>query len=52
MKREKCDFFKKHLQYLGHLVLEEGFKPLSEKIKSIKNMLPSKTAKEVKQFLG
>ena len=28
MKREKCDFFKKHLQYLGHLVLEEGFKPL------------------------
>ena len=26
MKREKCDFFKKHLQYLGHLVSEEGFK--------------------------
>ena len=52
MKREKCDFFKKHLQYLGHLVSEEGFKPLPEKIKSIKNMLPPKTAKEVKQFLG
>ena len=52
MKREKCDFFKKHLQYLGHLVSEEGFKPLPVKIKSIKNMLPPKTAKEVKQFLG
>ena len=52
MKREKCDFFKKYLQYLGHLVLEEGFKPLPEKIKSIKNMPPPKNAKEVKQFLG
>ena len=52
MKREKIDFFKKHLQYLGHLVSEEGFEPLPEKIKSIKNMPPPKTAKEVKQFLG
>ena len=52
MKREKCDFFKKHLQYLGHVILEEGFKPLPEKIKSIKNMPPQKTANEVKQFLG
>ena len=52
MKREKCNFFKKNLQYLGHLVSEEGFKPLPEKIKSIKNMLPLKTAKEVKQFSG
>ena len=52
MKREKCDFFKKHLQYLGHLVSEEGFEPLLEKIKSIKNMPPPRTAKEVKQFLG
>ena len=52
MKREKCDFFKKHLQYLGHLVSEEEFEPLPEKIKSIKNMPPLKTAKEVKQVLG
>ena len=52
MKREKCDFFKKHLQYLGHLVSEVGFEPLLEKIKSIKNMPPLKTAKELKQFLG
>ena len=52
MKKEKCDFFKKHLQYLGHLVSEEGFEPLPEKITSIKNMPPPKTVKEVKQFLG
>ena len=52
MKREKCNCFKKHLQYLGHFVSEEGFKPLPEKIKSIEKMTPPKTAKEVKQFLG
>ena len=51
MKREKCDFFKKHLQYLGHLVSQEGFKLLLEKIKSIRNMPPPKTANQVKQFL-
>ena len=28
MKREKCNFFKKHIQYLGHLIAEEGFTPL------------------------
>ena len=51
MKREKCDFFKKHIQYLGHLIAEEGFTPLSEKLESIRKMLRPKTPKEVKQFL-
>ena len=52
MKREKCDFFKKHIQYLGHLIVENGFTPLPEKLESIRNMPRPKTAKEVKQFLG
>ena len=52
MKREKCSFFKKHIQYLGHLVSEKGFKPLPEKLESIRKMPAPRTAKEVKQFLG
>ena len=52
MKQEKCSFFKKHIQYLGHLVSEKGFEPLPEKLHSIKNMPAPRTAKEVKQFLG
>ena len=52
MKCEKCSFFKKHIQYLGHLVLERGFEPLPEKLESIRRMPAQKTAKEVKQFLG
>ena len=52
MKREKCSFFKKHIQYLGHLVSERGFKPLPEKLESIRKISAPRTAKEVKQFLG
>ena len=52
MKREKCSFFKKHIQYLGHLVSEKGFEPLPEKLESICKMPAPRTAKEVKQFLG
>ena len=52
MKREKCSFFKKHIQYLGHLVSEKGFEPLLEKLESIRKMPAPRTAKEVKQFLG
>ena len=52
MKCEKCSFFKKHIQYLGHLVSERGFELLSEKLESIRKMPAPRTAKEVKQFLG
>ena len=52
MKREKCDFFKRHIQYLGHLIAEDGFTPLPKKLESIRNMPRPKTPKEVKQFLG
>ena len=45
-------FFKKHIQYLGHLVSKEGFEPLPEKLEAIKKMLVPKNLKEVKQFLG
>ena len=52
MKHEKCSFFKKHIQYLGHLVSEKGFELLPEKLESIRKMPAPRTAKEVKQFLG
>ena len=51
MKKEKCDFFKKHIQYLGHLIAEEGYTPLSEKLESIRNMPRPKTLKEGKTVL-
>ena len=51
-KKEQCDFFKKHIQYLGHLIAKEGSTPLRKKFESIQNMPRQKTPKEVKQFSG
>ena len=47
MKHEKCAFFKRHIQYLGHLVSEKGFEPLPEKLEAIKKMPAPTTSKEV-----
>ena len=52
LKLEKCCFFKKHIQYLGHLISAEGIQPLPEKLESITKMSAPKNPKEVKQFLG
>ena len=52
LKLEKCCFFKKHIQYLGHLISADGFQPLPEKLKSITKMPAPRSPKEVKQFLG
>ena len=52
LKEIKCNFLKKHIQYLGHIVSGEGITPLPEKLFNIQEMLPPKTPKEIKQFLG
>ena len=52
LKVSKCSFFKKHIQYLGHLVSGDGIEHLPEKLEAVENMPPPKTPKEVRQFLG
>ena len=51
LKEFKCDFFKKEIHYLGHLISSEGIHPLPEKLDTIRNMPRPKTPKEIKQFL-
>ena len=36
----KCNFLKKHIQYLGHIISGEGIAPVPEKLESIQKMLP------------
>ena len=48
----KCNFLKKYIQYLGHIISGEGIAPVPEKLESIQKMLPPQNLKEVKQFLG
>ena len=52
LKLEKCCFFRKHIQYLGHLISADGIQPLPEKLESIAKMPAPRNPKEVKQFLG
>ena len=52
LKEVKCNFLKKYIQYLGHIISGEGITPLPEELDSIQKMLLPKTPKEVKQFLG
>ena len=52
LKGSKCNYFKTHVQYLGHLVSGNGIRSLPEKLESVKKMPAPTTPKEVKQFLG
>ena len=52
LKNSKCNYFKTHVQYLGHLVSGKGIRPLPEKLDSIKKMPAPTTPKEIKQCLG
>ena len=52
MKTSKCDFFKKHIHYLGHLISADGIRPLKDKLDTIHDMPAPRNSKEVKQFLG
>ena len=52
LKNSKCNYFKTHVQYLGHLVSGKGIRPLPEKLDSTKKMPAPTTPKEIKQFLG
>ena len=52
LKECKCDFFKKEIHYLGHLISVDGIQPLPEKLDSICDMPKLRSPKEMKQFLG
>ena len=52
MKRSKCSFFSKEIQYLGHTLSATGIWPLPSKTHTIQNMKPPTTPKQVRAFLG
>ena len=54
LKEVKCNFLKKHIQYLGHFISGKGITPEPEKLESIQKKKDATTQnpKEVKQLLG
>ncbi|XP_050314887.1 uncharacterized protein LOC126749236 [Anthonomus grandis grandis] len=49
---DKCEFLKKDVEFLGHIITAEGVKPNPRKIEAIKNFKIPNTPKEIKSFLG
>lgn len=49
---DKCEFFRKEVAYLGHVITPDGVKPNPDKIYAIKNFPIPKTQTEIKSFLG
>jgi len=52
MKKSKCNFFKKEIHYLGHILSSDGVKPQHHKIQAIKNMNRPTNVRGVREFLG
>jgi len=52
INREKSQFIKSQVVFLGHIISEKGVTMDPDKIQVIKNFQPPKTKKQVQSFLG
>ena len=52
LEPSKCEYLKHELEYLGHIITEEGVKSNPEKLGAIKNFKELKTVNDVHSFLG
>ena len=52
LKPNKCEFFKKKITYLGHVVSEEGIEVDPKKTEAVKNWPVPETVTDVRSFLG
>ncbi|XP_057335847.1 uncharacterized protein LOC130674515 isoform X2 [Microplitis mediator] len=52
LQADKCEFLKKEVIYLGHLISADGVKPDPDKIKAIKCFKTPGSTTQVREFLG
>ena len=51
-KLRKCDFYKDIIQYLGHIISEEGISMDPKKIEAIVNWPTPRNVTDVRSFMG
>ena len=51
LKKSKCLFFQKELEFLGHLISREGM-PTQSRIRNVQDTPPPKNKQELQSFLG
>lgn len=49
---DKCEFMRKEVAYLGHIISDQGVKPNPEKVRVVKEFPVPKSCKDIKSFLG
>ena len=47
----KCEFFKKEIEYLGHLVSGQGISPMKQKIKAMTDLAPATNITEAQHII-
>ena len=52
LQPDKCQLFQKQVEYLGHLVSEEGIRPIPEYVRLVQEWPEPKSIKELRTFLG
>ena len=52
LNREKCEFSKTSIKFLGHVIDREGIKPDPEKVQAICEMSEPKSLSDLRRFLG
>ena len=52
LKPSKCQFMRKEVQFLGHIISPKGLSPVSTNTEKIRNYPEPKNVKHVRQFLG
>ena len=52
LKKSKCKFFQKELEFLGHIISSEGIRPTEERVKSVQDAPRPVNKQELQSFLG
>jgi len=52
LQPSKCEFMRREVNYIGHIISEEGIKPDPKKTSCLTNFPVPRNPKEVKSFLG
>ena len=52
VRLDKCNFFKREVEFLGHVISGEGIKPIHDKVQSIREYARPRNCREVRSFLG
>lgn len=52
VKLDKCEFFRREVEFLGFIISQTGIKTNPAKVKAIQEFLCSKTLKDLRSFRG